>query len=92
MALGIRRARLAALKEGVVDVIIVAPPVDFEGQKMGFNIVSRAGDIFRFPYNGLGTSVKKINESPDEVKRVLRALIQANGFIRQNKEGTVQVW
>jgi NitT/TauT family transport system substrate-binding protein len=91
LALGSDGARLAALKEGVVDVIIVAPPVDFEGQKMGFNIVSRAGDIFRFPYNGLGTSVKKITENPDEVKRVLRTLIKANGYIRRNKEGTVQV-
>jgi NitT/TauT family transport system substrate-binding protein len=91
LALGSDGARLAALKEGVVDAIIVAPPVDFEGQKMGFNILNRAGDIFRFPYNGLGTSVKKISENPDEVKRVLRALIQANRYIRQNKEGTVQV-
>lgn len=91
LALGSDAARLAALKEGVVDVIIVAPPVDFEGQKMGFNIISRAGDIFRFPYNGLGTSAKKITESPDEVKRVLRALLKANGYIRNNKKGTVQV-
>ena len=49
LALGSDAARLAALEEGVVDVIIVAPPVDFEGQKMGFNILSRAGDVFRFP-------------------------------------------
>ena len=91
LALGSDGARLAALKEGVVDVIIVAPPVDFEGQKMGFNIISRAGDIFRFPYNGLGTSTRKIDENPDQVKRVLRAMIKANGFIRKNKEGTVQV-
>ena len=91
LALGSDGARLAALKEGVVDVIIVAPPVDFEGQKLGFHIVSRAADVFRFPYNGLGTSVKKINENPDEVKRVLRALIKANGFIRKNREGTIQV-
>jgi len=91
LALGSDGARLAALKEGVVDAIIVAPPVDFEGQKMGFNIINRAGDIFRFPYNGLGTSVKKISENPGEVKRVLRAMIRANGFIRKNKEGTVQV-
>jgi NitT/TauT family transport system substrate-binding protein len=91
LALGSDAARLAALKEGIVDVIIVAPPVDFEAQKMGFNIISRAGDLFRFPYNGLGTSVKKITESPDEVKRVLRALIKANGYIRANKQGPVQV-
>jgi NitT/TauT family transport system substrate-binding protein len=77
LALGSDGARLAALKEGVVDVIIVAPPVDFEGQKMGFNIISRAGDIFRFPYNGLATSVKKISENPDEVKRVLRRFDQS---------------
>jgi NitT/TauT family transport system substrate-binding protein len=49
LALGSDAARLAALKEGVVDVIIVAPPVDFEGQKMGFNILSRAGDVSDFP-------------------------------------------
>ena len=72
-------------------MIIVAPPVDFEGQKMGFNIIGRAGALFRFLYNGLGTSVKKITESPDEVRRVLRALIKANGYIRANKQGTVQV-
>ena len=91
LALGSDGARLAALKEGVVDVIIVAPPVDFEGQKMGFNIINRAGDVFRFPYNGLGTSIRKISDHPDEVKKVLRALIKANGFIRKNKEGTVEV-
>ncbi len=91
LALGTDAARLAALKEGVVDVIIVAPPVDFEGQKMGFNIIIRAGDVFRFPYNGLGTSMRKLSENPGEVKRVLRAMIKANGFIRKNKEGTVQV-
>ena len=91
LALGSDGARLAALKEGVVDAIIVAPPVDFEGQKMGFNIISRAGDIFQFPYNGLATSVRKISENPGEIKRVLRAMIRANGFIRKNKEGTVQV-
>jgi NitT/TauT family transport system substrate-binding protein len=92
LALGTDASRLAALKEGVVDAIIVAPPVDFEGQKMGFNILNRAGDIFRFPYNGLGTSVKKISENPDEVKRVLRALIRANRYIRQTKKGRFKSW
>ena len=91
LALGTDGARLAALKEGVVDVIIVAPPVDFEGQKMGFNIINRAGDVFRFPYNGLGTSIKTISDNPAEVKKVLRAMIKANGFIRNNREGTVEV-
>ena len=91
LALGSDSARLTALKEGVVDAIIVAPPVDFEGKKMGFNILSRAGDILRFPYNGLGTSAEKITERPDGVKRVIRAIVRANGFIRRNREGAIQV-
>ena len=91
LALGSDSARLTALKEGVVDAIIVARPVDFEGKKMGFNILSRAGDILRFPYNGLGTSVEKITERPDGVKRVIRAIVRANGFIRRNREGAIQV-
>jgi len=91
LALGSDSARLTALKEGVVDAIIVAPPVDFEGKKMGFNILSRAGDILRFPYNGLATSVEKITERPDGVKRVIRAIVRANGFIRRNREGAIQV-
>jgi NitT/TauT family transport system substrate-binding protein len=91
LALGSDGARLTALKEGIVDVVIVAPPVDFEGQKMGFNIISRAGDVFRFPYNGLGTSTRKLTENPGEVKKVLRAMIRANGFIRKDKEATVTV-
>ena len=91
LALGTDAARLSALREGVVDAIIVAPPVDFEGKKLGFNILSRAGEIFRFPYNGLGTSMKKLSERPEEVKRVIRALVKANGFIRRNRQGSVQV-
>ena len=91
LALGSDGARLTALREGVIDVMIVAPPVDFEAKKLGFNIISRAGDIFRFPYNGLATGIKKLSERPDEVKRVLRAMLKANDFILKNREGTIQV-
>jgi ABC-type nitrate/sulfonate/bicarbonate transport system substrate-binding protein len=91
LALGSDSARLTALKEGVIDVMIVAPPVDFEAKRMGFNIISRAGDIFRYPYNGLATSIKKLSERPDEVKRVLRAMLKANNYILKNRDGTIQV-
>ena len=49
LALGSDGARLTALKEGAVDAIIVSPPVDFEAKKLGFNVLSRAGDVLRFP-------------------------------------------
>lgn len=91
VALGSDRARFAALKEGIVDVTVVAPPVDAEGRKAGFNILARAYEIFNFPFVGLGTSVKKITERPDEVKRTIKALVRANRFIRDNREESIQI-
>ena len=91
VALGSDRARFAALKEGIVDATVVAPPVDSEGRKAGFNILARAYEIFTFPFVGLGTSVKRITERPDEVKRTIKALVRANRFIRDNRDESIQI-
>jgi ABC-type nitrate/sulfonate/bicarbonate transport system substrate-binding protein len=58
---------------------------------MGFNLLVRANEIVKFPYMGLGTTVKKIAEKPDEVKRVLKALIRANQFMIANREEAIQI-
>jgi NitT/TauT family transport system substrate-binding protein len=91
VALGPDRARFAALKEGIVDVAVIAPPMDSEGRKAGFNILARAYEIFTFPFVGLGTSTKKLSEKPDEVKRTLKAFVRANRFIRDNRDESIQI-
>jgi NitT/TauT family transport system substrate-binding protein len=84
-------ARMAALKEGIVDVIVIAPPADVEMRKLGFNVVARVDEVFKFPYVGLGANVRKLKERPDEVKRTVKAMIRANRFIRENRDGAIQV-
>jgi ABC-type nitrate/sulfonate/bicarbonate transport system substrate-binding protein len=88
--LGAERARFGALREGIVDVAVLSPPADSEANRHGFNVLSRFYEIFKMPFTGLGTHVKKLKEKPDEVKRMLRAMIRTNRFIRQNRDGTVQ--
>jgi ABC-type nitrate/sulfonate/bicarbonate transport system substrate-binding protein len=39
----------------------------------------------------MGTTTRKIQQSHDEVKRVLKAVIKANRFIRKDRAGTIQV-
>ena len=90
VALGPAAARLSALKEGVVETAVMSPPADEEARKLGFNVLARAYELFSFPFVGLGTHTRKIKEKPDEVKRTIKALIKANRFIRQNREGTIQ--
>lgn len=91
IAVGADRARLAALKEGLVDVVVIAPPGDALGKQMGFSIVARAHELFSFPFIGIGTNFKSIKEKPVEVKKVIKALIRANRYIRDDKEGAVRV-
>lgn len=90
LALGSDAARLTALKQRVVDVVIMSPPADTQMEKHGYRILARAYELFSFPYLGLGTNVRKLKEKPDEVRRVIKATIRANRFIRDNREETVQ--
>lgn len=91
VALGADRARFAALKEKVVDVAVISPPADSEGKKLGFNVLARAYELFSFPFIGIGTNTNKIKARPDEVKRTIKALIKANRYIRQNRDGAIAV-
>lgn len=79
-----------ALEQGLYAAGLIAPPFDFQGKKLGFNSLARADDILTYPEDGLIATMKKIKEKPDEVKRVIRAGIKANRYIRSQREGTIQ--
>ena len=78
------------MKQGLTAATIVAPPGDFLGKKMGFVVLARSQELFSYPSSGLVVTTKKISEKPDEVKRVIKAGIKANRYIRQNREGTIK--
>jgi NitT/TauT family transport system substrate-binding protein len=86
LALGSDAARITALKQRVVDIIVISPPADAQMEKQGYNILARAYGLFNFPYLGLGTHLKKIKEKPDEIRRVIKSTIRANRFIRDNRD------
>ena len=88
--LGGERARYTALREGIVDVAVLSPPADSEASRLGFNVLSRFFEHFKLPFTGLGVNTKKLKEKPDEVKRMIKAALRANRFVRQNREGTIQ--
>jgi NitT/TauT family transport system substrate-binding protein len=91
LAVGANEARLAALKQGIVAAMVVPPPWDFYAEKMGFHVIARSYEFFSYPQVGLIVNESKIKRRPDEIKRVIKAGIEANRYIRSNREGTVQV-
>src|SRR5437016_4933161 len=89
LALGSDAARLTALTQRVVDVVVISPPADAQMEKQRYRILARAYELFSFPYLGLGTHTRKIKEKPDEIRRVIKATIRANRFIRDNRDEAV---
>ena len=92
LAGGPLEARFSSMKQGLIAATLGGPPTDFLGKKMGFVVLARANELFSFPVTGVVSSVKKIKEKPEEVKRVIRAGIKANRYIRQNRDGTIQTF
>ena len=77
LALGSDAARLTA-------------PADTQMETQGYRILARAYELFSFPYLGLGTHTRKIKEKPAEIRRVIKATIRANRFIRDNRDKAVR--
>jgi ABC-type nitrate/sulfonate/bicarbonate transport system substrate-binding protein len=90
LATGTVDTRFAALKQGLTVATAGSAPVDYLGKKMGYIVLARAYDLFSYPNTGLVASVKKIKDSPDQLKRVIKAGIKANRYLHQNREGTIQ--
>lgn len=82
---------LARMKQGLMDATVLPVPRDYQAIKMGFHVLARAEDLFTYPISGLVAHMKKIKERPDEIKRVIRAGIKANRYMRGNRDGTIPI-
>ncbi len=90
LAVGANEARLAALKQGIVAAMVVPPPWDFHAKKMGFHVIARSYEYFSYPQVGLIVNERKIKQKSEEIKRLIKGGIEANRYIRSNRDGTVQ--
>jgi ABC-type nitrate/sulfonate/bicarbonate transport system substrate-binding protein len=88
---GSDEGRYIRMQQGLLDATMATVPTDYLGRKMGFPVIVRSEDLFTYPFSGLTVSIKKIKEKPDEVKRVIRAGIKANRYMRANRDGTIPV-
>ena len=91
LATGPLDSRFGAMKQGLTHATLGSPPTDFLGKKLGFVVLTRAHELFSFPLSGLIASAKKLKDRPDEIKRVIKAGIKANRYIRQNRDSTLPV-
>jgi len=83
--------RIAAMVSGTIDCSMMDYGEAFRAKKAGFKMLVNAADVHGLIAGGLGVNVKKLREQPEQVRRVLRALVQALRYLQDNPEGTQQV-
>lgn len=76
-------ALFAMVEQGVADATFLVPPWPQKARESGLNVLFRAGDIYSAPLAGLSTHRRTLKENPDQVRRMLRALVRGSRFILQ---------
>lgn len=76
----LRENRLAALDSAAVDVALLGVPENILATDRGYNELLFVGDVVNFPQNAIGASLKKLQDSPDEVYAMVRAALRALYF------------
>jgi NitT/TauT family transport system substrate-binding protein len=85
------QGRLAALDVGRIDAAVGIPPLDMVAAKKGYKVLARAGDYLKLPQNGIIVTDKKLETSPDQVKRMIKGTIEALQFIKNQKEEAIEI-
>jgi ABC-type nitrate/sulfonate/bicarbonate transport system substrate-binding protein len=76
---------------GRISAGLLNPPHNFLGYREGLKNLGFAGAYVRIPSTGLVTTRERLERSPDQVRRMTRALARARAFARDNKAQALQV-
>lgn len=91
LAIGDEKLMYDAFKIGRVDSIVVAPPFSVQLKREGFPLLAHTADYVTIPFSGLGTTLERIKSNRAQIKKLLRAEIEALRFIQTNAAGTTDV-
>jgi NitT/TauT family transport system substrate-binding protein len=91
IAIGDEKIMFDAFKVGRADAVVLAPPFSVQLKREGFPILAQTAQYVTIPFSGLGATVERIKNNRAQIKRVLKAEIEALRFIHDNAAGTTEV-
>jgi NitT/TauT family transport system substrate-binding protein len=84
--------RFQALESGIIQAALLGSQGVIQGEKAGLKVIVAAADVIdSLAFSGLATSVKKLKENPEQVRRMSRAALRGLRYVWENKSGTVDV-
>lgn len=91
IAIGDEKVMFDAFKVGRADAVVLAPPFSVQLKREGFPILAQTAQYVTIPFSGLGSTIERIKSHRAQIKRVLKAEIEALRFIQGNAAGTTEV-
>lgn len=82
--------KVAAMKQGLIKAALLAPPADYVAMKAGFKRLINLADVFKdTAFTGLAATGKSIRENPQQVKRMVRAIVKGVIHTRDYPEDAI---
>jgi ABC-type nitrate/sulfonate/bicarbonate transport system substrate-binding protein len=91
LTIGEEKLILDAMLAGRIAGAAISPPWPFEAEKHGFKILVKASDVAQFPFAGICSNVDKIKGQREQIKKVIRAEIDALRFIRERRQESIDL-
>ena len=85
LQIGGSSSRYAALESGSIDAAMLVPPFNNFAVKRAFHQLISFNDIMKIPLGGLAVHTQKMKEKPDEIVRMIKAVLKATEYIRTRK-------
>jgi len=84
---GSQGERYQAMAAGIVQGVIITPPLDVRAKNEGYNVMYRLIDLnLPFIYSSLHTSFKMLRERPDIVQRMVAAFAEIVYYVEKNPD------
>lgn len=81
----------SAFKGGRFAAISVSLPFPVVAEQEGYRILANAADSIKLPFIGLAVSDETLRTSREQIKRMIRADVEARRFIAREKEQTIDL-
>jgi NitT/TauT family transport system substrate-binding protein len=91
LTIGAQGAMFAAVKTGRIAAGLLNPPFNFLANGEGMKSLAFAGNFVRLPSTGIVTLAENLERSPDQARRVMRALTRARTFAKENKSKVMPI-
>src|SRR5688572_10936509 len=90
MSMGGSETRYQALLTGQMDAATLSLPHSVIAKQQGFRFLGSAGDVLQIPFTGISTTAAKIQRNREQVKRMIRAQIDAMHWIKSQKADAIR--